>query len=186
MSSSPTTIAPSSTFNLLDVSSPLTYMSTAREESSSGESSTILLSTAPSTVATAVPGDGWSSTPTVTTSLYSTSTTVLYEPSSLVPSSVSSLCACKCGNNLLSAPLDSSEIEQITSSIQKELYVDKRDVSATKRKYISVNDQRPSAQTVGYFGVCIVAVTFTGIFLLDITSLGRDIMQLVNDCKSSV
>ena len=65
----------------------------------------------------------------------------------------------------------------------QELYVDEKKVSATKRKYISVNDQRPSAQTVGYFGVCVVAVTFSGIILMDITSLARDIMELVNACK---
>ncbi|GFO47646.1 sushi, von Willebrand factor type a, egf and pentraxin domain-containing protein 1 [Plakobranchus ocellatus] len=183
MSSSPTRTAQSSTFALLDVSSPLTYMSTPQEESSSGESSTVLPSTAPSTVATAVPGDGWSSTPTLTTDLYSTYTTVLVEPSSLVPSSVLSLCPCKCAENLLSAPLNSIEIEQITSSIHKKLYVDKRNLSATKRRYISVKDQRPSAHTIGYFGVCILAVIFIGIFLLDITTLSRHIMELVNDCN---
>ncbi|GFS12170.1 sushi, von Willebrand factor type A, EGF and pentraxin domain-containing protein 1 [Elysia marginata] len=93
------------------------------------------------------------------------------------------MCSCQCPNDLLSTPLDSSQIEQMTSSIQKELYVNEREVSATKRKYISVNDQRPSAQTVGYFGVCIVAVTFSGIFLMDIGSLARDIIELVNACK---
>ncbi|KAK3738308.1 hypothetical protein RRG08_039715 [Elysia crispata] len=103
---------------------------------------------------------------------------------STIQSQVSgTMCSCQCPNDLLSTPLDSSQIEQMTSSIQKELYVNEREVSASKRKYISVNDQRPSAQTVGYFGVCIVAVTFSGIVLMDISSLAKDIMELVNACK---
>lgn len=57
--------------------------------------------------------------------------------------------------------------------------MDKDDVSANKRKYISVIDRRPSAQTMGYLGVALIAATVIGIFVLDAGTLTKDIVSCV-------
>nr|KAG5707839.1 hypothetical protein BaRGS_015999 [Batillaria attramentaria] len=65
----------------------------------------------------------------------------------------------------------------LASIIRRELNVDKSELSATRRKKISIPDHRPSAQTVGYMGVIVIVGVVVGIFLLDVGALYRDVSQ---------
>ena len=67
------------------------------------------------------------------------------------------LCSCVCRNSTL---LLSDESLQV---LKEYLTVDKRTLSATTRRYISVEDNRPSAIAVGFSG--IVFLCLTGIML---------------------
>ncbi|CAL1542920.1 unnamed protein product [Lymnaea stagnalis] len=134
----------------------------------SPSSSTLMSATAPTTAAATALSASASSTTTT-----KTATAVLS----------SHPCGCLCPSNVLTSRLQSSQIDSLRSSIQKNLEVDKSELSATTRKLISVNDQRPSAQTIGFFGVTLVVVAFSGIVLLDSGILIRNIMKLIQKCK---
>ena len=66
-----------------------------------------------------------------------------------------------------------------------ELTVEKADLSSVRRKKTSAEDNRPSAQTVGYFGVAIIVVLAIGILVLDAGALYRDLSNLVTSCKGT-
>ena len=56
--------------------------------------------------------------------------------------------------------------------------------SSTRRKKISAEDSRPSAQGIGYFGVAFLAFIFGSIFLLDLNVLYAHAAQLCNRLKA--
>ena len=63
--------------------------------------------------------------------------------------------------------------------------MEKTNLSAVRRKKTSAEDNRPSAQTVGYFGVAIIIATMVGIIVLDAGALYRDFSNLLASCKST-
>ncbi|XP_025087009.1 uncharacterized protein LOC112559803 [Pomacea canaliculata] len=103
----------------------------------------------------------------------------------------SSICYCECSQPpvILTAEDLVKTDDEKAEEIQKELYVDPDNTSSTRRKKISVEDNRPSAQSIGYVGVVIMAVVFGGIILLDLPVLishGKDlVVRLHKMCTRS-
>ena len=50
--------------------------------------------------------------------------------------------------------------------------------SFQKRKKTSASDNRPTAVGIGYVALAFLVCTIGSLFLLDLTSLGRDLRQL--------
>ena len=61
--------------------------------------------------------------------------------------------------------------------IKRELMVDTKDLSATKRKVTSAEDQRPSSQALGGFGVFMLAVISALVVVPDIAMSLRVIVK---------
>lgn len=88
----------------------------------------------------------------------------------LTPSSMSTImnnsleqCACLCRNSTMS-------LEETIEKRKKELQVNVDELSSSKRKLISVEDPRPSAQAIGLVGVGILVLVGCLILLPDLFS----------------
>ena len=68
--------------------------------------------------------------------------------------------------------------------VYQELQVNPDNTSSTRRKKVSAEDSRPSAQGIGYFGVGFLAVIFGGIFLLDLNVLYAHAAELCRRLKA--
>lgn len=102
-------------------------------------------------------------TDSVTTSINSPSSNT-----SLVP------CICTCKNTNVS-------LEESIERRKKELQVNVEELSSTKRKLISVDDNRPSAQALGQVGIAILAFIGGLIVLPDIISVFRFTMHILKN-----
>ena len=69
-------------------------------------------------------------------------------------------------------------------AIQKKLAVNVSELSATIRRLTSAEDNRPSAMSLGYLGISLIVGVFGTIFIIDATTLLRDIRKLVNNLKA--
>ncbi|ESP00046.1 hypothetical protein LOTGIDRAFT_158272 [Lottia gigantea] len=96
-----------------------------------------------------------------------------------------SVCTCGCVTWSITTSLDAESLVEVTESIKTELIVDSTEMSKTVRKRTSAPDPRPSAQTVGYFGVAIISGIFIGIFILDAGALFTDLKMLVHVLKEA-
>nr|XP_034327524.1 uncharacterized protein LOC105341886 [Crassostrea gigas] len=74
-------------------------------------------------------------------------------------------------------------IEEAMENITKALYVDKKQISSYVRSKTCADDKRPSAATVGYFGIVFIAVPFGLIFLLDLRSIFAQMRDTANHCQ---
>lgn len=74
-------------------------------------------------------------------------------------------------------------IEEAMENITKALYVDKKQISSYVRSKTCAEDKRPSAATVGYFGIVFIAVPFGLIFLLDLRSIFAQMRDTANHCQ---
>lgn len=168
------TISPTAT-------SPSTYISAVMTTSSELISSQDIATQSafsPTTVlpsTTSFSSTGFSSTSTPVTS---SSTT----PQAAAPAS--SLCACTCPAWVHATRVDAASLASMTDSIVRELTVNKSEISAVRRKKISVPDKRQSAQTFGYFGIIVIVATCVSIVLLDSGALARDLRTLIANCSS--
>ncbi|KAL8616806.1 hypothetical protein ACOMHN_017843 [Nucella lapillus] len=104
--------------------------------------------------------------------------------SSSSSSTPSPLCSCNCQRIQPTTSLPPASLSSVIKSIVKELSVDKTQLSSVRRKKVSAEDDRPSAQTVGYFGVAIIIATAVGIVILDSGALYRDVKRLIASCKT--
>ncbi|GFO41566.1 signal peptide, cub and egf-like domain-containing protein 1 [Plakobranchus ocellatus] len=88
---------------------------------------------------------------------------------------VGGYCKCACSNASSSSPKTDTEkneyLKQQKEEINKKLYVDKQTLSSSVRQRTSAEDRRTSAQSVGYIGVIMLALTFGSIVVMDIPSL---------------
>ncbi|GFS14849.1 sushi, von Willebrand factor type A, EGF and pentraxin domain-containing protein 1 [Elysia marginata] len=96
-------------------------------------------------------------------------------------------CFCSCVSPLI--PSGQAELEvfkqESKEQIEKELYVDATTLSSTVRRKTSAEDERPSAQSVGYLGVTLMALCFFFILALDITKVAA-CGQSLNRCLRKV
>ncbi|RUS87635.1 hypothetical protein EGW08_004620 [Elysia chlorotica] len=104
------------------------------------------------------------------------------------PESDEYICVCSC----LSPEFPSSQAElevyklQTKEKIVRQLHVDTTTLSSTVRRKSSAEDQRPSAQSVGYLGVMLMALCFSFIFALDISNVwtrGHSLCSCVKKTK---
>ncbi|KAK3779970.1 hypothetical protein RRG08_041432, partial [Elysia crispata] len=58
-------------------------------------------------------------------------------------------------------------------------------LSSTVRRKSSAEDERPSAQSVGYLGVMLMALTFSFIFALDISNVWTCGHSMCNNRKKA-
>ncbi|KAK6173447.1 hypothetical protein SNE40_016894 [Patella caerulea] len=86
----------------------------------------------------------------------------------------SPMCPCRCRDSMINISETSARI----ASIKKELYVDKRTVSATIRKKISAADSRPSSSAIGIVGVVFIITGLGMVILLDIPKIVRDFRMM--------
>lgn len=84
----------------------------------------------------------------------------------------SGLCECPCimVGNTTSLP---STLEERIEILKKELTIDKTQTSKSKRKLISVSDNRMSAKGLGVLGLSILILVPICIVLIDLTSISR-------------
>lgn len=163
------TISPTAT-------SPSTYISAVMTTSSELISSQDIATQSAFSPTTVLPS---------TTSFSSTSTPVTSSSTtSQVAAPASSLCACTCPAWVHATRVDAASLASMTDSIVRELTVNKSEISAVRRKKISVPDKRQSAQTFGYFGIIVIVATCVSIVLLDSGALARDLRTLIANCSS--
>ena len=70
--------------------------------------------------------------------------------------------------------------------IQKRLAVNASSLSSTVRRLTSAEDTRPSAQSIGYLGVCLIVVILGSIVVIDLNGLVRDLKVLVRNLKQGM
>ncbi|CAL1540124.1 unnamed protein product [Lymnaea stagnalis] len=79
-------------------------------------------------------------------------------------------CSCSCAHT--NVTLTGLQLQKLGISaavkIVADLTVDKQILSQTIRRKISIPDQRPSAKSIGYFGVVIMATVALVIVLMDV------------------
>lgn len=75
-------------------------------------------------------------------------------------------------------------MSSLLSSIVHDLTVSKDNISAVRRKKISMPDERRSAQTMGYIGVVVIVTVILGIVVLDFGALLKDIKSLLVLCSN--
>ena len=64
--------------------------------------------------------------------------------------------------------------------------VDTQNLLSETSQYASAGDDRQSAQTVGYLGICMFAFVFGGLFLLDLTALARDMRIFARNVRGGL
>ena len=69
-------------------------------------------------------------------------------------------CSCICYNDTLT-------VDQKIEARRKELQIDPKGTSKEKNKLTCAADDRQSSQNIGYFGICILAVTILFPLLID-------------------
>ncbi|XP_076085637.1 uncharacterized protein LOC143056434 [Mytilus galloprovincialis] len=81
-------------------------------------------------------------------------------------------CPCQRSEETTGPPLT---IDQKIEIMKRELRIDKTKTSKSKRKLISVSDERPSAKGLGVFGLAILVLVPVCILLIDLTSISRHV-----------
>ncbi|VDI73975.1 Hypothetical predicted protein [Mytilus galloprovincialis] len=81
-------------------------------------------------------------------------------------------CPCQRSEDTTGPPLT---IDQKIEIMKRELTIDKTKTSKSKRKLISVSDERPSAKGLGVFGLAILVLVPVCILLIDLTSISRHV-----------
>ncbi|KAL8601072.1 hypothetical protein ACOMHN_040773 [Nucella lapillus] len=151
-------------------------LSTDAELSGSMTESISLYDSSPSATDTAamssIPSPMVEDATIVTTAVYPTST--LKEPASTKLPQASKKCHCIVGPSVKrNITLDISKVQEMTSSIQRELTVNHSTLSRSVRKKISATDNRVSATAVGSLGVVILSGALGLITASDILDLWR-------------
>ncbi|CAG2199002.1 unnamed protein product [Mytilus edulis] len=88
----------------------------------------------------------------------------------LVPMTTTTL-ECTCTLNECRSFKNSTEILEMIENIKRNLYIDKKQLSSTKRRLISAEDPRTSSQSIGLFGVAILTSVILAIVLADVPRL---------------
>ncbi|XP_046579177.1 serine-rich adhesin for platelets-like [Haliotis rubra] len=115
-----------------------------------------------------------SSFETSTTNTHSTASTTGTTSSNTVGSTtpVPTMCVCRCSVNVTK-----EEIELIKQRIQLALFIDKRVLSKSVRRLVSVLDTRRSATSIGAAGIAVI-VSMLGFFLLtDVVQIWKDLFH---------
>lgn len=95
----------------------------------------------------------------------------------LIPSSGNDTC-CACE---VDSPLTQQEKQDIMIQILAGLSLNKAQVSANQRRFISARDSRQSVVIMGYLGVALMCLVFLSILLVDIKYIVRDINYFIFD-----
>ena len=72
--------------------------------------------------------------------------------------------SCYCSKQII---YNTSEIEDVVKELIQNLTINKDVTSKSRRKLISVDDTRPSAQGVGLVGVVVLSLILAGIVMCD-------------------
>ena len=92
-------------------------------------------------------------------------------------------CWLECNCRKASAPATIEEAKAEDKKIKSELTLPTGNLSATVRRKTSATDPRPSAQGMGWLGVSFASALLVAVFILDVTSLKRDLSTLVSNVK---
>ncbi|XP_033759642.1 mucin-1-like [Pecten maximus] len=79
--------------------------------------------------------------------------------------------------NITSDQVQKTLKKQVTN-LQKQLSLNKTNLSSEKRKKTSMNDDRASARGVGLIGVVMLVLLMGGLVLMDLTTIKRDFQRL--------
>ncbi|XP_041357484.1 uncharacterized protein LOC121374448 [Gigantopelta aegis] len=96
---------------------------------------------------------------------------------------VISVCSCSCRGQ---STQTQDSVSQYTEQIRVNLTVDTTTLGKTIRKYISVHDDRPSAQAVGAVGLLFVFIVVCFIVLPDVLSTFSHIHRIVTERNSNI
>ena len=80
-------------------------------------------------------------------------------------------CMCPCSRVNTPKNLTDEEIAEAIKIIKKKLLVNIKNLSSTRRKKISVMDNRPSSQSIGAFGALVIASIVVVFFAFDFSIL---------------
>jgi hypothetical protein len=78
----------------------------------------------------------------------------------------------------------SEQLAVVIEEMKKELTVQKESLSATIRKKISVMDNRPSAQSIGSFGIVILTFVLVLLIVSDSLTLKDHLIMFFRNLKS--
>ncbi|OWF42705.1 hypothetical protein KP79_PYT15784 [Mizuhopecten yessoensis] len=82
------------------------------------------------------------------------------------------MCPCLCNvSSSNSKNLTHEALVELVKELAKELTVNKKETSISKRKLISVGDERQSAETIGFIGVLALCVPVLLIVSFDLINL---------------
>ena len=83
-------------------------------------------------------------------------------------------CVCDCYDN------QNVTLEEKLQEIRTALYVNKKTLSSTKRKLISAGDERPSAASIGYFGMVLLCLV--GLVLI-VPDIFKALHHIIGQCS---
>ncbi|XP_046329749.2 uncharacterized protein LOC124113445 [Haliotis rufescens] len=96
------------------------------------------------------------------------------------------ICYCECRDPppMWEPTISSLSLKQKIEQIVAALTIDSKNTSAAQRKLISVMDDRPSSQSIGYIGVVFLSLVFGSIIILDLNVLVSHTNNLVKKLKT--
>ncbi|XP_021368021.1 flocculation protein FLO11-like [Mizuhopecten yessoensis] len=118
-------------------------------------------------------------TTAVTTSASKTLSTLVSLPGNTTTVATST-CPCVCVVSSNTTNLTQEARLELVKELRKELTVDRKETSISKRKLISVGDERQSAETIGFIGVLALCVPVLLIVSFDLINLWSSAKQKKN------
>ena len=125
---------------------------------------------------TTAAADDWTPPQIITTeALVSTdSAAVFHSTPTKIDNKTDGHCLCKCSSQLnLDDPDVLANLSSRLATIRKNLYVEKKSLSNTKRKLLSAPDDRPSSKYIGTVGITVLVVVGLALVSSDIVQLCR-------------
>ncbi|XP_060584454.1 uncharacterized protein LOC132740549 [Ruditapes philippinarum] len=92
-------------------------------------------------------------------------------------------CVCPCGWVNPPKNYTDEELTAKVTAIQEKLKVSKESLSSTLRAKSSAKDDRSEAAAVGIVGVVFLVSLVGAIFLLDLTTIARDVRMLLGNLR---
>ncbi|XP_048746937.2 uncharacterized protein LOC125659335 isoform X2 [Ostrea edulis] len=121
-------------------------------------------------------------TTTVTTIAPTTVVMTTYlAPSTVTVEMTASLATCQDQTTFINIT-NTKYIQEAVENITKALYLDKKTTSSYVRSKTCAEDKRTSSATVGYFGIIFIVVPFGIMFLADLCSIYKHLMETVRHC----
>ncbi|XP_078336822.1 uncharacterized protein LOC144626486 [Crassostrea virginica] len=109
-----------------------------------------------------------STTTTTTTPTAAAATTTTTTATTATTTSSTCICPTNCVVSYTATINSTEELNAKIAEIKKEIEVEKSTLSSNIRKKTSADDPRPSAKSVGFIGIVIIAIVIGGIVALDL------------------
>jgi hypothetical protein len=94
------------------------------------------------------------------------------------------LCRTSTVEQPIASVVSTATLLTVTESLRQTLVLERTSTKSYRRRFYCMSDTRPSAAGMGVCATCIIAVVLTGIIILDLGNLLRDVKLFWKTMKS--